>query len=99
MLLTMRSTSIECEGNHGELLKITTKHTILAPDDLPNPDPSQFSDTSHILPPVDALLPLTLQMRSDRKLVTPEELQASGLITTIVSFLNTVSSKSTISPD
>lgn len=86
-----RLMSIQCEGNRGELLKITTKHTILTEADNASFDSSKVPDgTAYTLPPANGLVPLQLQVRVDRKLLSADELGNSCLLAAIVSFLNTV---------
>lgn len=92
MSTSTRISSIQCEGNHGEVLKLTSKHTIQLPAGVTEAAPASKDErAASILPPPNALVSLTLQVRVDRKLVPVHDLQRSGLLETVVAFLTKVS--------
>lgn len=84
-----RLSSIQCEGSRGELLKIVSKQTIRLPEgtaEAPNKDEL----ASSVLPPASSILPIRVQVRIDRKLVPLQDLQVSGLLKAILTFLTEV---------
>lgn len=98
MSSSTRLSSIQCEGSHGELLKITSKHTILLPAGGIQAQTADKDDrAATILPPSNGLIPVMLQLRVNRKLVPALDLQRSGFLEAVVSFLNQVSRDAIVS--
>lgn len=83
-----RLSIIRCEGNHGEDLKLVIKHSATSPRELKVLDKNERA--ASILPPSDGIIALRLQVRVDRKLVSVQEVQTSGLLKAITAFLRDV---------
>lgn len=85
----IRLSIIRCEGTHGEDLKLVIKHSATSPRELKTLDKNERA--ASILPPSDGVIALRLQVRIDRKLVSVQEVQTSGLLKAIRAFIRDVS--------
>ena len=89
-----RLSVLRCEGNHAEELKLVIKHTSSLP---PGSEPLDKNErAASILPPTNGVVPLSLQVRIDRKVISAEHLQTSGLLKAIMAFLREVRQQYTV---